>query len=439
MSTDGARARAAKVLARVWEDGAFSSAALATELSRAPALDERDAGLATELTYGVLRTQGFLEAKVVELARRGTIFDDAIAKAHLLIGLYCLAFLEKIPPFAAVSEAVSGVSAKIGPKPGGFANHVLREFQRRIEQAGRPSLEDALIEGAPGWLRGALRRSLGRQDAAKFLAAGAQTAPLGIAIGDVAQRGAWLERLRAAAPADASLREGALSPHAILGLHAGDPRRLPGHEEAWIAQEEGAQLVALALGAKKGERILDACAGRGNKTWLLRKSVGADAEIVAADKHPSKLERLAERVAAKTASVDLSVGTGELEGPFDRILVDAPCTGIGTLRRRPEIAAGKGPENVTELAREQLAITRRAASLGRDGARLVYVVCSVLQEECEGVVEQLVQPFEGVRLEPAPFEGPALPFDPGVTSFRLLPHVHGTDGFFAAGFVVKRG
>lgn len=437
-SGDGARARAATVLARVWEDGAFSAAVLDTEISRAPALDPRDAALATELTYGVLRTQGFLEAKVSELARLGRGLDEPVAKAHLLIGLYSLAFLERVPAFAAVSEAVSGVSERIGPKPAGFANHVLRAFQKRIEEIGRPRLDEALVESAPGWLRGALRRSLGRKLASDFLAAGATPAPLGIAIGDASTQGEWLERLRAAVSTEASLRAGSLSRHAILAERAGDPRRLPGFEDAWIVQEEGAQIVALSLGARPGERVLDACAGRGNKTWLLHRISGDGSKIVAVDKYPSKLEQLARRIPVETCALDLTVGSGDLRPDFDRILVDAPCTGIGTLRRRPEIALQKDMDSVAALSRDQIAITTAAARLGKDGARLVYAVCSVLREECEAVVEALTALSGDVRLTPATFDATGLPCEPEATSFRLLPSTHGTDGFFAASFVVRR-
>jgi regulator of sigma E protease len=155
-----------------------------SELSRPPALEPREAALATELTYGVLRTQGYLEARVAELARRGRGIDDALAQAHLLIGLYTLLFLERIPAFAAVSEAVGAISGRLGERPAGFANHVLRSAQKEVERAGRPTLEEAAVRGAPGWLRGALRRSLGRAGASDFLCASARPAPLCLAVRD---------------------------------------------------------------------------------------------------------------------------------------------------------------------------------------------------------------------------------------------------------------
>ncbi len=447
--SDDARARAARVLARVWQDASYAAAALDTELSRPPALEPREAALATELTYGVLRTQGYLEARVAELARRGRGIDDALAQAHLLIGLYTLLFLERIPAFAAVSEAVGAISGRLGERPAGFANHVLRSAQKEVERAGRPTLEEAAVRGAPGWLRGALRRSLGRAGASDFLCASARPAPLCLAVRDPSERDAWVERISGAAPSDASVRAGSWSPHAILAERAGDPRRLPGWEEAWIVQEEGAQVLALSLGVQPGDAVLDACAGRGNKTWLLHHLAGPRGRVVALDKHPAKLERLSARLAARegsaggrgveTAAVDLTLGTGDVEGSFDRVLVDAPCSGVGTLRRRPEIALHRSADSLRELASAQAQITLNAARLGRDGARLVYAVCSVLSEECEQVVEALCSAdAPDVALEPAPFEAQRLPCEAGATSMRLMPNVHGTDGFFAASFVVRR-
>lgn len=439
-----ARVRAARALARVTSDAAFSSAALEAELSREPKMDPRDAALATELVYGVLRTGGFLDEEMDKRADRGKSFDDPMARAHLAIGLYSLFFLERVPPFAAVSEAVQGVREAIGERPAGFANHVLRSVARELAGEDgaaprpKPDLADAIARGAPGWVRGALRRSLGRKAAHDFLTAGARPAPLGFAVRDPGSRRRWIEAFEGAARERGeavAFREGKLSPHAILSERSGDPRNYPGHEQDWIVQEEGAQLVALALGARPGERVLDACAGRGNKSWLLA-SIGA--RVIAADKHPKKLERLATRVPIETAAIDWTVGTGGLAGDLDRILVDAPCSGVGTIRRRPEIGLHKDLASVAALAQDQIAITRAAARLAKDGGRLVYAVCSVLREECEDVVAALVEPGLGPRLVPTPFDAEAMPCEPDATSFRLLPHEHDTDGFFVASFVVRR-
>lgn len=440
-----ARDIAARVLGRVWEDRAFAAAALDAELARVADRDPRDAALATELVYGVLRTQGFLEAAVAEAASRGRGFDEPIAKAHLLMGFYTLAFLDQIPVFAAVTEAVDGVKAAIGPKPAGFTNALLRAYARKLEQGKRPDLAEAAAAGAPGWLRGALRRTLGRGPAAAFLASG-EAPPVAIAVADPKARDAWITRLSEALGEErAAPRASVLSEHGVVAKSLGDARKLDGFERDFIVQEEGAQVIALACGARPGERVLDACGGRGNKSWLLSHRLGADGAVLAADKHPHKLAQLLARshgpAPIRTAAVDWTVGAGELAGDtVDRALVDAPCSGIGTLRRRPEIALFRDPASLVELARDQVAITRGAARLVRDGGALIYAVCSVLREECEDVLAALAEPVDGVRLEPAPFPeapGVAAPLR-GRESARLLPAEHGTDGYFVASLIVRR-
>ncbi|WP_437966648.1 transcription antitermination factor NusB [Sorangium sp. So ce260] len=495
------RAVAARVLARVWGSDAFASAALDAELRRAPALDPRDVGLATELVYGVLRAQAALEARIAEFAAKSRWTADPLVRAHVLMGAYSLCFLDRVPSFAAVSEAVDGAQAAGGPRVGAFANAVLRKLATAVEAGGRPPLVGAVVASAPGWLRGALRRSLGRAAAEAFLSAGPVPPPTGLCLAPGEDRDAWLEALRVAAPA-ASFEAGRVSPAAIVARGAGDLRRLPGFGAAWIGQEEGAQALALALGARPGERVLDACAGRGNKSWLLSRAVLPGGAVDAADLYPAKLSQLRATLSAPPASsegaadaggadagggsaegagaqsagaqdagaqdgsaqvgdapaggglsraaafvretyaVDWTVGAGDVPEGYDRVLVDAPCSGVGTLRRRPEIALRREADDLPRLADLQVAITRRAATRARDGGRLVFAVCSVLREECEAVAARLAGPAEddlGVRLEPAPFDAEiARELAGGGDAFRLLPHVHGTDGYFAAMFVVRR-
>ena len=438
-----ARAVAAEVLTRVFAADAYASAALDVTLHRAQ-VDPRDAALATELVYGVLRTEGYLDERVAALASRKDYAPDPTVRAHLLMAAYSLAFLDRVPVFAAVSEAVEGVRAVVGERPAGFANAVLRRLAAEIDAKGRPSLADAVVTAAPGWLRGALRRSLGRSGAVAYLAAGPVPPPIGLCLARGEDRAAWLASLQTAAPG-ADVSAGAVSPRAILVRGAGDVRRLPGAGTAWIVMEEGAQVVAFLAGARPGEQILDACAGHGNKTWLLSHEVEPGGAVDAADLYPQKLAQLRDgppgaRTRA-THPIDWTIGPGTVPDGYDRVIVDAPCSGVGTLRRRPEIERRRTLEDLARLADLQTAITRQAATRARDGGRLLYAVCSVLKEEGEEVVKRLIEGDDlGVRLEAAPFEGEigrALAGE--ATAVRILPHVQGTDGYFAASFVVKRG
>ncbi len=440
-----ARTMAAAVLARVWHDEAFASAALDAELSQGDIADARDIGLATELVYGVLRTSTALEERIATLAPRKSWLKNPMLRAHMLMGAYSLCFLDRVPAFAAVNAATEGARAAEGERAAGFVNAVLRKLAAELEQKGRPSQSDAIVASAPGWLRGALRRALGRAGAAAYLAAGPVPPPIGLCLRVGEDRDAWIERLRRAR-LNAEIEAGKVSPHAILVRGAGDVRKLEGAGEAWIVQEEGAQVVALAAGVKPGERVLDACAGRGNKTWLLGQEVGSEGQADASDLFASKIEALRNgppgRFVKNTFVIDWT--TDEIaapEGFYDRVIVDAPCTGTGTLRRRPEIGLKRSAEDPARMGELQVAITRRAATRVREGGSLLYAVCSVLREEGEEVIERLCKEGGegGPTLEPAPFESEIARAIAGEAHWmRLLPHVHGTDGYFVASLRVKR-
>jgi 16S rRNA (cytosine967-C5)-methyltransferase len=434
-----ARDVAADVLVRVEEDGAFAAASLEAELGHAVQLGARDRALTTELVYGTLRVAPWLDTEIARFAPRGTGKLDARVRAHLRLAAYQLMFT-RVPAFAAVSEAVESVRAARGPRVGAFANAVLRKVAERAAE-GRPSREEAMVASAPAWLAEALERALGPDGKRAFLASGADAPAIALRVEHAGERDAWVERLRAAAPG-ASFEAGRVSPLAILARGAGKPQELPGWSDgAWSVQEEGSQLAALAVGARPGERVLDACAGRGNKSAVLARAVMPDGALDAADVSPSKLERLTEELGRlglrprATHAVDWSAGAGDVTDAYDRVLVDAPCTGVGTMRRRPEIALRRAAADLQALARTQTAIMARAAERVRPGGgSLVYVVCSVLREECEDVVDAVLRARPD--LAHAAFDAPEPRAVVGdATSFRLLPHVHATDGYFVARFV----
>jgi 16S rRNA (cytosine967-C5)-methyltransferase len=293
----------------------------------------------------------------------------------------------------------------------------------------------------PEWLRHALIRTLGETGATDFCAAGITPPPLGLRVRRAEDRDAWVTRLAEAVP-HATFEAGEVSPVAVLARGGGKAEAWPGFDREWSVQEEGSQLVGLALGAKPGELVLDACAGRGNKALLLAEAILSDTTpgaIDAADLHESKLARLTSQLAARglplrrTFAVDWSVGVGDAPEGYDRALVDAPCSGVGTLRRRPDLTLRREAEDLGRLASLQATITAQVASRVRPGGRLVYAVCSVLREEGEEVVEAILT--SGAGLVAAPFEGAAVRALAGEgATLRILPHVHGTDGYFLASF-----
>ena len=420
---------AARVVARVAKDGAFAAAALDAELANAVQLQDRDRAYSrTELVYGSLRVQPWLLEEIGRFTPRGVPSIEAAVRAHLLVAAYQL-FFTRVPAFAAVNETVAAVKALCrGPRVGAFANAVLRKVATRAESLGDEERSLAVVASTPSWLRESLEKALGPAGATAFLAASAEPPAVALRVEDAGARDRWMEAIHLAAPG-ATVTPGRVSARAILVRGAGRPQSLPGWDEgAWTVQEEGSQLAALAVGARPGETVLDACAGRGNKTGVLARAVLPGGAVDACDSSPAKLARLVEELARlglrarQTLAVDWTVGSGEVSASYDRVLVDAPCTGVGTLRRRPEITLRREPADLAAKSREQIAITSRAASHVRPGGvRLVYVVCSVLREEAEGSSSRrcgrappISSPRRSTPRRSAPLAGDA-------SSLRLLP------------------
>jgi 16S rRNA (cytosine967-C5)-methyltransferase len=438
------------VVSRVLREDAFAAAVLEAELSRAAQLEPRDRALSTELVYGSLRVLPWLKEQIARFASRGIDKLDERVQAHMVVAAYQL-FFTRVPAFAAVSQAVESVRAERGVKMAGFTNAVLRKVAGHAAEGDGDGLRsEALLASTPVWLLAALERALGAEGARALLGSGVEPPSVTLRVEKAGERDAerdkWVTRLRAAAP-DATFEPGALSPLAIKARSAGRPQSLPGWAEgAWTIQEEGSQLAALAVGARPGEHVLDACAGRGNKTGLLARAVGPQGDggaVDACDTSPSKLERLGQELSRvglsvrATHAVDWTVGSGEVTETYDRVLVDAPCTGVGTLRRRPEIALRLKEEDLASKSRIQKAIATRVAERVRPGGSLVYVVCSLLREEAEEVVEALLA--ERRDFAPAPFEAPEVTALFGaVASFRVMPNVQGCDGYFVARMVRDR-
>lgn len=423
-----AREVATRVLVRVSKEGAFASMALDAELGRA-GLDARDAAFATNLVYGALRAVDELDAAIRPHLHQGKKLD-AFVEAALRVAAHQLLHLDRVPAHAAVDAAVKLVRRERGPKVAGFANAVLRKVASSA--AARP---EAAPKGLPEWLTSVLRDSLGEARAAAYVAAAGAVPPIDLRVlPSRITRDASIAKLRAAVPR-ARIEPCAHSPLGIRTRGLGDPRRAPGFAEGeFVVQEEGSQLIALLVGAEPGESVLDACAGRGGKTTFLGSAVGPRGRVVALDVHEGRLRQIAPLFAKlgleaslETIPVDLTVGAGGLEPGFDRVLVDAPCTGLGTLVRRPEILARVGPEDAARMAEIQLAILKRAATLVRPGGVLVYSVCSPTRAEGADVVAR----FDVPGFVPRPFgvEAERLGLAPDADGIvRLGPFLPGGEG-----------
>jgi len=384
-----ARYVATRVLHRVAHDAAWAAPTLDAELRRG-SFSRADAALATEIVYGTLRAAAGLDAELARHARR-TIKVDDWTQAALRGAAYQLLHLERVPSHAIVHDTVELVRNQRGTRVAGFANAILRKIA--AGRTGPPQPPTSIT--APSWLRNALSASIGPDHTEDLLRLGRQPPSIDLRVRTDVDRNAVAQSIRSAQP-DAVVSRTALSPQGLRVSGGGDPRAFPGYAEGVFAvQEEGAQLIGSLLGARPSERVLDACAGRGGKTAQLIEAVGESGRVVATDLHPHRLEQVADELRRlrlnperlDTACVDWTVGRGAVTGDFDRVLVDAPCSGLGTLRRRPEILLRAQPEDAARMGESQRRILHNAASLVRPGGTLLYAVCSPLREEGLGVVE----------------------------------------------------
>lgn len=437
------RGVALDVLLRVESGDAWADVLLAHRLAET-ALGPEDRGLATTLVYGVLAWQARLDHHLEPLVRGGLARLDPPVRAALRLGLFQLLFLERVPAFAAVDTSVT-LARRRGPGAAGLVNAVLRRVVRDGVDAlplpdrdADPIARLAVELSHPRWLVERWAAELGMEQLPALLAANNRA-------GEIVLR---TNRLRTdpAALATALAAEGVqvaparFDPDALVV--AGGAGRLR-HGTAWrqgrfTFQGEASQLVARLVAPAAGARVLDACAAPGGKTTLLAAAVGTGGTVVGLDPHPGGARRIAAEAArlhARAASA--VVGDARrppLRGLFDAVLVDAPCSGLGTLRRHPEARWRRTNDDPPRLASLQRALLDGVAPLVRPGGTLVYAVCTIAREECDGVLEAFLRDHPRFAVEPATAVLPASAH--GLVDarglLRTFPHRDDLDGFFAA-------
>ena len=398
---------------------------------------------------GTLRRRGTLDFTLSSLLARTIGATDVWARNALRLGAYQLLYT-RIPGRAAVFETVQAAKTVRGEKIAGLVNAVLREVVRAgkppaVSQTEGPERVSVLLS-APVALVSALTRSLGDGEAAAFLADALEKPPFVIRANAFrTTRGDLLDRLDRAGMSPSLCR---YAPDGIVlsepvGVHA-DPGFRKGE---YLVMDEGAQLIAPLLAPSGGEKILDACAAPGGKATHLAALAGGKAHVVATDVSEGRLRLLRETVTrtgaagVETRLHDYLVGPlPEAAGRFDKVLVDAPCTGMGVVRRNPDAKWRFRPEGPAKIAHLQGAILDGAWASLRPGGILLYCTCTPFREENEEVAESFL-----ARHADATVHGEGAGNWPGPKDawtpegfLRLLPHRHGTDGFFAA-LVRKNG
>jgi 16S rRNA (cytosine967-C5)-methyltransferase len=436
------RGLALEILERVEATDAYANLLLDARL-RKSRLRGPDRALVTELVYGVLRWRGKLDWILAQVLDRPLRALDRPVRQLLRLGAYQLCCLTRIPDFAAVDEAVRLARRAGARNSAGYVNAVLRSVARRREQPGPDPSQDPIghWESAgshPRWLVERWVARLGPEEAGRLMAANNTVPPLTVLVNPLRARAADVRRALLDAVPDIVTGRWIAGAFSVRG--AGGLADLPGFAEGWlIPMDEAGALPVLALDPRPGHRVLDACAGGGSKSALIAARVGPEGEVLALDRNGRALGRLEAAIRrlglarVRPHLADARNAGAEWPGQFPRVLVDAPCTGLGTVRRRPEIRWRRQPEDLARAAALQRELLEGVAgAVAREGL-LVYSTCSLEPEETDEVVAAFLGAHPEFCLEdPGPALPPAADLVDGAGLLRAWPHRHGTDGFFVA-------
>jgi 16S rRNA (cytosine967-C5)-methyltransferase len=438
-----ARLLALSVLLRVEQAGAYADLALRGALGRS-GLPARDRALATELVLGTLRWRGRLDFLLAHVLEREVGELEPGVATLLRLGAFQIAVAERIPARAAVDESVRCARAAGFARAAGLANAALRRLAREHATLAFPALDAdpvAHLEHAlsvPRWIAERWLARLGPVEAAALARASNEVPPLVVRANRLrTDRERLLAELRGRFP---DARPCRLAPDGIVLGRRGEPGADPAFRDGrFTVQDEGSQLVVELLDPRPGERLLDACAAPGGKATACAERAGGSGAVVALDRSRRRI-RLVARAAQRLGLASVHPLAADAARPlplagarFDRVLVDAPCSGLGTLRRNPDLRWRLRPGDPAALAALQREILAGAASVLRPGGVLVYSTCTLLEEENEGVVGDFLERHDGFRRCSARELPERLrPLADGAGFVRTLPHRHDADGFVMA-------
>lgn len=437
-SVSPARRRAYDILRRVETERAYASVLLAGAESD---LSREDRGLAQEIVLGVLRWQRSLDYFIELYSERPIARFDLSVLIALRIGLYQLRYLTRVPQSAAVNESVNLVKRARAASAGGLVNALLRKAAGNLADKAGQGIEDPLERASvelshPRWMLERWQATMAAEESQRL--ALANNAPATTAFRINTFRTTVHEALTNLGAEGVITRESEVAPDAFV-VESGPTSAIAeaARQGLIYVQDQASQLVSILLEPGSGHRVLDLCAAPGSKASHIASLTGGKAWIIGCDRQPQRVNSL--RATCQRLGID-SVDAVSLDATqplpfvesalsFDRVLLDAPCSGTGTLRGNPEIKWKLSPDDIPRLAELQLSLLGRAALSVASAGRLVYSTCSIEPEENEVVIDRFLQsgaPFRIVK----PAASAAVITSEGFV--RTFPHRHGTDGFFAA-------
>jgi 16S rRNA (cytosine967-C5)-methyltransferase len=436
------RQAASTVLLRIQKEGCYADQLMDRELSKGN-LSGPDRGLFAELVFGVLRRQGTLDHILSGLLAQPLARQEPQVLIFLRLGLYQLLYLDRIPESAAVNESVN-LAKQVLPRASGLVNAVLRNYLRNKDSvtypdpATAPAASIAARHSHPAWLVKLWFSQIGEAETELLAEASSLQPPLTLRANTLTTtRSDLLEKFASNGITAGPCR---FSP---VGVQIEGRHHIPGlpgfREGLFVVQDEASQLAGILLGPQPGERVLDTCAAPGGKATHLAQLMGNQGELLAMDVSGSKLpliQEAAQRLGItnmRTRMADLLQSGALPADAFDRVLLDAPCSGLGVIRRNPEAKWRLTPEDVTRLATTQKVMLKNAIRMLKPGGVLLYSTCSTTLEENEDVVRDFLSRHPHCVLENLNEIFPdyrELFTEEGM--FRAWPHRYGMDGFFAA-------
>lgn len=427
-------------LLEVYKKGAYTDIALNKILTENQ-INNLDKGLICELVYGIVRRQRTLDHLITQFSTKKAEDQPLFLRIILQIGLYQLRYLNQIPASAAVNTSVELAKINKLGKLSGVVNGILREYIRKSQlndplKLPKNEVEKiGILESFPNWMIENFIAQIGLENTLKLCQWYNQTPKIDLRVNILKTSLDDLEKHFLEQNIKVT-RINNLPQGLRLDQGSGNIEKLPGFQQGWFTvQDSSAQLVSHFLDPQPGEVIIDACAAPGGKTTHIAELIGDDGEIWACDVYPKRLKKVQEncdRLGLKSIKIQTadSRKLSQFKGIGDRVLLDVPCSGLGTLHKRPDIRWRQTAEKIKEITQLQQELLENSATWVKKGGVLVYATCTINKAENEDIIEQFLEKNPQWEIEKPSFKIPYVNLVESEKWMKIWPHKYNMDGFF---------